>query len=118
MENFAETLEILRPGSHWVIEYPGNYENLIWHEGNTDPKPTEEECLAVAAQAAEKAVENRTASYWRSLRRMRNVLLAESDWMAVSDRTPTAEQLAYRQALRDLPANTVDPANPVWPVKP
>jgi hypothetical protein len=24
----------------------------------------------------------------------------------------------YRQALRDLPANTVDPANPVWPVKP
>ena len=24
----------------------------------------------------------------------------------------------YRQALRDLPANTVDPANPIWPVKP
>jgi len=25
---------------------------------------------------------------------------------------------AYRQALRDLPANTADPANPVWPTKP
>jgi hypothetical protein len=25
---------------------------------------------------------------------------------------------AYRQALRDLPANTVDPANPVFPTKP
>jgi len=24
----------------------------------------------------------------------------------------------YRQALRDLPANTTDPANPDWPVKP
>jgi hypothetical protein len=30
----------------------------------------------------------------------------------------TAEMQAYRQALRDLPANTVDPANPVFPTKP
>jgi len=25
---------------------------------------------------------------------------------------------AYRQALRDLPANTADPRNPVWPIPP
>ena len=52
------------------------------------------------------------------LRRERNARLAETDWWVLPDRTATAEQLAYRQALRDLPANTTDPANPVWPTKP
>ena len=48
----------------------------------------------------------------------RNQLLAETDYFALSDATLTDEMRAYRQALRDLPANTADPANPVWPVKP
>ena len=39
------------------------------------------------------------------LRLERNALLGNSDWMVLSDRTATDEQLAYRQALRDLPAN-------------
>lgn len=55
---------------------------------------------------------------WEDLRTERDRLIAETDWMVLPDRTPTDEQLAYRQALRDLPANTVDPANPVWPTKP
>lgn len=54
----------------------------------------------------------------QNLRAERNRLLAETDWWVLPDRTATPEQLAYRQALRDLPANTVDPANPVWPTKP
>lgn len=54
----------------------------------------------------------------QELRRERNRLLAETDWWVLPDRTATDEQLAYRQALRDLPANTADPANPVWPTKP
>ena len=52
------------------------------------------------------------------LRRQRNQLLAETDYLALADSTLTDEMRDYRQALRDLPANTVDPANPVWPVKP
>ena len=52
------------------------------------------------------------------LRQRRNQLLAETDYLALSDSTLTDEMRDYRQALRDLPANTVDPANPVWPVKP
>ena len=55
---------------------------------------------------------------WDDLRIERDRLLAETDWWASADRTMTAEQTAYRQALRDLPANTTDPNNPVWPVKP
>ena len=52
------------------------------------------------------------------VRLKRNRLLAETDYLALSDSTLTDEMRTYRQALRDLPANTTDPANPVWPVKP
>jgi len=52
------------------------------------------------------------------LRRQRNQLLAETDYLALVDATLTDEMRAYRQDLRDLPANTADPANPVWPTKP
>ena len=53
-----------------------------------------------------------------NLRSKRDRLLAETDHLALSDHVLSAEMTAYRQALRDLPANTADPANPVWPVKP
>ena len=53
-----------------------------------------------------------------ALRRQRNQLLTETDYLALADSTLTDEMRSYRQALRDLPANTVDPANPVWPTKP
>ena len=53
-----------------------------------------------------------------ALRKKRNRLLAETDYLALSDVTLSSEMTTYRQALRDLPANTTDPANPVWPTKP
>ena len=56
--------------------------------------------------------------YLEKLRARRNRLLAETDYLALSDVTLSAEMAEYRQALRDLPANTSDPANPTWPVKP
>jgi|TARA_R100000479_G_scaffold112552_1_gene56819 hypothetical protein len=55
---------------------------------------------------------------WQNLRATRNEKLAETDYLALSDVVMSDEMRAYRQALRDLPANTTDPANPVWPVKP
>ena len=54
----------------------------------------------------------------KEVRRQRDQLLSETDYLALADSTLTDEMRSYRQALRDLPANTVDPANPVWPVKP
>ena len=53
-----------------------------------------------------------------SLRTKRNQLLAETDWRFMSDQTPTKEWIDYRQALRDLPNNTVDLENPIWPTPP
>ena len=58
----------------------------------------------------------------QSLRLQRDALLTQSDWTQMSDSPLTdakkAEWATYRQALRDLPANTTDPANPTWPTKP
>ena len=51
-------------------------------------------------------------------RALRNEKLAETDYWAVGDRTMTAEQTAYRQALRDLPTQDGWPDNVTWPTKP
>jgi hypothetical protein len=56
---------------------------------------------------------------WRDLRFERDRRLASSDWTQVPDApVDHAAWAAYRQALRDLPDNTEDPRNPVWPSKP
>ena len=57
------------------------------------------------------------------LRTERDTLLNQTDKYVVVDfphTTPEKKQewLDYRQALRDLPANTADPSNPVWPTLP
>ena len=53
-------------------------------------------------------------------RAVRNDLIAKTDWWATSDRVMTAEQTAYRQALRDMPTHANWPAlrNDDWPVSP
>ena len=85
---------------HTIVEWNG-----------PDAQPTEAE-LQTAYDAA-VVVE---AS--KDLRSTRNKLLTETDYLALSDQTMSTEMTAYRQALRDLPANTADPTNPTWPVKP
>ena len=54
----------------------------------------------------------------RLLREERNRLIAETDWWASSDLTMTAEQTAYRQALRDITDTYSSLDNVVWPTKP
>jgi len=73
--------------------------------------------LDTAAVEAETTVVE-TDWNFQLLRRKRNNLIAETDYLALSDATLTDEMSTYRQTLRDLPANTTDPANPVWPTKP
>jgi hypothetical protein len=53
------------------------------------------------------------------LRSKRDALLAQSDWTQVADAPGnTAAWATYRQALRDLPANTSDLADITWPTPP
>ena len=57
-----------------------------------------------------KITELEAAEPLRQLRKQRNQLLAATDWWVLPDRTPTQAQLDYRQALRDLPANSPNAA--------
>jgi hypothetical protein len=55
------------------------------------------------------------------LRSKRNKLLAETDYLALSDNTLSDDMKTYRQNLRDLPAgkDTVEKCeNATWPTKP
>ena len=58
----------------------------------------------------------------KELRQERDRRLQAADWVAVkafTTSTPVPEAWAtYMQALRDLPATTEDPKNPVWPPVP
>jgi len=55
-----------------------------------------------------------------SNRNKRDSLLAETDWMALSDVTMSTEMTTYRQALRDITNHTNWPnlQDADWPVKP
>jgi hypothetical protein len=48
----------------------------------------------------------------------RSILLAQTDWWAVQDRTMTQAQVDYRQALRDIPQQAGFPTDITWPTKP
>lgn len=62
---------------------------------------------------------NEVKGYWKSLRKMRDKMLSASDWTQVPDApVDQAAWAVYRQELRDLPKNTVDPRYPVWPTPP
>jgi hypothetical protein len=54
----------------------------------------------------------------RLLRAERDQKLAETDWWVLPDRTATDEQLAYRQALRDITDTYSSLDEVVWPTKP
>lgn len=71
-------------------------------------------------QAREQAWENAKEDRARKqLRRQRDQLLKDSDWTQIPDCTVDKTAWAtYRQALRDLPENTADVFNPVFPTKP
>ena len=52
-----------------------------------------------------------------TVRNQRDSLLQQSDVYALADRI-TDDWTAYRQALRDIPAQSGFPASVTWPTKP
>jgi len=56
---------------------------------------------------------------WDKLRQHRSAKLFASDWTQVPDApVDQAAWATYRQELRDLPENTADPRQVVWPEEP
>ena len=87
--------------------------------GNIVPFTAEEE---TARDAEETAHANAApARALATLRDKRNRLLAETDYLALSDNTLSDDMKTYRQNLRDLPAGKDTVAkceNAVFPTKP
>ena len=114
MSDVTQALVSLYPNCEWSIE-DGMYEKLTWTDTNTS-KPTLEELTA-------KQEELVAAQPLKDLRKERHELLTKTDKYALPDWPHASlakqrEWIDYRQALRDLPSNTEDPANPVWPTAP
>jgi len=116
--DISQALLTLAPGAQWAMN-ADDYNQLQWFSEDI-PKPT---ILEVEAKIAEL----RAAEPMRLLRVERDRLIAETDWWVLPDRTPTSEQLAYRQALRDLPSTATPVLDPTtrlgisgfdWPTKP
>lgn len=56
---------------------------------------------------------------WAVLREERDRLLSQCDWTQIPDAPVDKSSWAdYRQKLRDLPQNTIDPVDVDWPSKP
>ena len=99
-------LNALRPNSKWLIR-----NDVIEWLDEIQTEPTQSEINA-------KITELEAAEPMRLLREKRNQLIAETDWWASSDLTMTAEQTAYRQALRDITNTYSSLDTVVWPTKP
>ena len=108
----------LAPGAEFMC-VDDDYNQLTWLSSDI-LRPTREQVYA-------KIEELKAAEPMRLLRVERDRLIAETDWWVLPDRTPTDEQLAYRQALRDLPdtatpvldsSNRLGISGVTWPTKP
>jgi hypothetical protein len=117
-KNIIFALYELRPNAKW--SFSGEvYEGLDWKD-DTQTKPTETELF-------EKVTELENAEPYRLLREERNRRLQATDWRASSDLTISGDWKAYRQDLRDLPAQQtpklnsdyeLDPSSISWPPEP
>ena len=118
----SDAIFILKPGAEWILRGE-EYSSLEWSD-SSQTKPTETEIN-------NKISELDAAEAMRLLREERNVLLSETDWVTVrSIDTGVAisnDWKTYRQALRDLPANStpsldsnygLDFSSVTWPTKP
>jgi hypothetical protein len=109
------TLKALKSFSGLEFSYSPETGEITIHKGDAN----KDEVLL-------KAEEIKAAEPLRQLREQRTRIIQESDWMANSDVTMSDAWRTYRQALRDLPANSPNVAldeqgnliNVTWPTKP
>ena len=97
---------------NWVTawEVRDMFADTTDEDGVTTTKAEHE--AAYQAKLDDKAAE--------AVRKQRATLLVETDWMALSDVTMSADMTSYRQALRDITDHVNFPylGEDDWPVKP
>ncbi len=91
---------IIALDSEAQVTVGSTFESIVWHNGNR--------LNITKDQIIQKIAELEAESPMRRLREKRDELIATTDWRATVD-YPGSDQAAwitYRQALRDLPANS------------
>ena len=73
--------------------------------------------VKVESTTAEEQTEL-TNKKWVEIREIRNQILKETDWRAMSDRTLTDAWRDFREQLRQIPQTQTDPFNITWPTEP
>ena len=104
---------ILKLNPNAEVSVSGDDINTIVWENGTPPIPKEQILAIIPQVELDMALDN--------LRAKRNKLIAETDYLALSDNTLSESMSTYRQALRDITngITTVEQANSVtWPTKP
>lgn len=95
-----------RPCTEWIVNDQEKYVSPTY------------EIIEFTEEEKQQVLQNT----WAKLRMQRFDLLLMTDYTQVQDSPLTEdERLAwanYRQELRDLPQNTTDPFNPIWPAGP
>jgi hypothetical protein len=102
---------ILKINPNAVFSYT-DIDNITWLEGTTPISKADIEAQFTAVEF-DIAMEN--------LRAKRNKLLADTDYLALSDNTMSAEMTTYRQSLRDITnglTTVADVEAVVFPTKP
>jgi hypothetical protein len=98
----------------------GNAEEILDDDGKSQSPKVYVQSHFVPDDSAKDA--RILADEWTQIRRERDRLLADTDWMTCSDSpTMSAGNKTYRQKLRDLPSDQKDEttyADITWPTKP
>ena len=129
MASVSDAITALNPSLSWVLRgEPTNaveFNNMFFAIVGADEYGSAIESREVSDwqgitwnAVEEKLAEIRAAEPLKLLREERNRRIAETDWWASADLTMTAEQTAYRQALRDITNTYTSLDDVVWPTKP
>ena len=121
--DITSALSALAPNASFAV-IGDTYEGIDWSETNSQTKPTKEEVTA-------KLNELNNSEPFKLLREERNKLISDTDWTQLKDIDldiiRERNWKNYRQALRDLPANSkprldgagnLDMSSVSWPDKP
>ena len=100
----------------------GNYTKEYVNNGDieigTDTNVYDHDWQLVTRTLSDDELTSEKNRAWNELRDLRKYYLRITDRFALSDATMSDAIRDYRQALRDLPANTPDPFNVTWPTWP
>ncbi len=111
MTNIIKAIQKINPNAQVSVN-ADDINQITWLNGTT-PIPVADIEAQFTAVELDMAMED--------LRAKRDKLIAETDYLALSDQTLSTEMSTYRQALRDITngITTVEQANNVtWPTKP